>query len=104
MSPPSLPPSQLPAACLCGRLLPTVHAIPGLIPPGTGAGIVHSVGGSDYGHVRVGAFMGLRIASQLAAEDLKRGGGGNGSDEAAPIGERCHVPWSPVRKICCPSF
>ncbi|KAL4423228.1 hypothetical protein ABPG77_000020 [Micractinium sp. CCAP 211/92] len=61
------------------------------IPPhlqfwGVDSGIVHSVGGSDYGHVRVGAFMGLRIASQLAAEDLKRGGGGNGSDEAAPIG------------------
>lgn len=32
------------------------------------AGIRHSVGGSDYGAVRVGAFMGLRIASQLAHE------------------------------------
>ncbi|GLC38948.1 hypothetical protein PLESTB_000464600 [Pleodorina starrii] len=30
---------------------------------GVDSGIRHSVGGSDYGSVRVGAFMGLRIAS-----------------------------------------
>lgn len=60
------------------------------IPPhlqfwGVDSGIVHSVGGSDYGHVRVGAFMGLRIASQLAAEE-RRGDGSNGRHKAAPIG------------------
>ncbi|EFN51717.1 hypothetical protein CHLNCDRAFT_139880 [Chlorella variabilis] len=55
------------------------------IPPhlrfwGVDSGKPHSVGGSDYGRVRVGTFMGLRIASQLAHEAA--GGGG----EAAPIG------------------
>jgi len=35
---------------------------------GVDSGIRHYVGGSDYGAVRTGAFMGLRIASQLAAD------------------------------------
>ena len=45
---------------------------------GVDSGIRHSVGGSDYGAVRVGAFMGLRIASQLAQEDGRA---------AAPLGK-----------------
>lgn len=32
---------------------------------GIDSGVRHSVGGADYGSVRVGAFMGLRIARQL---------------------------------------
>ncbi|GAB4816629.1 hypothetical protein N2152v2_003675 [Parachlorella kessleri] len=39
---------------------------------GVDSGIRHSVGGSDYGAVRVGTFMGLRIVSQLAAEQARR--------------------------------
>jgi hypothetical protein len=45
----------------------------------------HSVGGSDYGRVRVGAFMGLRIASQLAAE-ASGGGGGGANGDVKPLG------------------
>ncbi|PSC73262.1 L-arabinokinase-like isoform X1 [Micractinium conductrix] len=68
------------------------------IPPhlqfwGVDSGIVHSVGGSDYGHVRVGTFMGLRIMSQLAAQARCSGAsssgsnGGSSSDgEVAPVG------------------
>lgn len=32
------------------------------------AGVRHSIGGADYGSVRAGAFMGLRIMNQLQAE------------------------------------
>ncbi|KAL4434317.1 hypothetical protein ABPG75_000758 [Micractinium tetrahymenae] len=53
---------------------------------GVDSGIVHSVGGSDYGHVRVGAFMGLRIASQVAADDQQRSNGSDGSGDTPPIG------------------
>jgi hypothetical protein len=35
---------------------------------GIDSGIRHSVGGSDYSSVRVGAFMGLRIASEVEHE------------------------------------
>jgi L-arabinokinase len=34
---------------------------------GVDSGIRHSVGGSDYGAVRTGAFMGLKIASYFDA-------------------------------------
>ena len=47
------------------------------------AGRAHCVGGSDYGHVRVGAFMGLRAASQLAAEAA---GAGGSDGDVAPLG------------------
>ena len=33
-----------------------------------GAGVRHSIGGADYGSVRAGAFMGLRIMTQLQAD------------------------------------
>ena len=49
------------------------------------AGIRHSVGGSDYGGVRVGTFIGLRIISQLARE-APGGSGGGGGGEVPPIG------------------
>ena len=32
------------------------------------AGVRHSIGGADYGSVRAGAFMGLRIMNQLQTE------------------------------------
>ena len=32
------------------------------------AGVRHSIGGADYGSVRAGAFMGLRIMTQLQAD------------------------------------
>lgn len=62
------------------------------IPPhlafwGVDSGRAHCVGGSDYRHVRVGAFMGLRIASQAAHEAAGGGGEGEaGGGEAAPLG------------------
>jgi galactokinase len=54
------------------------------VPPharvwGIDSGQAHSVGGADYGSVRVGAFMGLRIAGELL------GGGG------APPALGCHL-------------
>ena len=49
------------------------------------------MGGSDYGGVRVGTFIGLRIISQLAPEapggsSGGGGGGGGGGGEVPPIG------------------
>lgn len=40
---------------------------------GVDSGIRHSVGGSDYGSVRVGAFMGLRIASSGGKDSVGTG-------------------------------
>lgn len=40
---------------------------------GIDSGVRHSVGGSDYGAVRVGAFMGLKMA-QIAAATIADGG------------------------------
>ena len=48
---------------------------------GVDSGVRHSVGGSDYGSVRVGAFMGLRIASGMeSAAQVEWGSGGLLSD------------------------
>ena len=73
------------------------------------------MGGSDYAPVRVGAFMGLRICSALAAQQAAcSGGGGSGGSgavegsssssavEAAPvIGElRQHLHLHPARFAC----
>ncbi|CAI9760565.1 unnamed protein product [Fraxinus pennsylvanica] len=46
------------------------------IPPhirfwGIDSGIQHSVGGADYGSVRIGAFMGRKIIKSMASEHLK---------------------------------
>eukprot|EP00958_Prasinococcus_capsulatus_P007434 scaffold695_cov384-Prasinococcus_capsulatus_cf.AAC.15 len=48
-----------------------------IIPPhirfyGIDSGIRHSVGGTDYGSVRVGAFMGRRIIAQVSAKNAER--------------------------------
>lgn len=40
---------------------------------GIDSGIRHSVGGSDYGSVRAGAFMGSRIIADLKETDLSKG-------------------------------
>ena len=42
---------------------------------GVDSGIRHSVGGADYGSVRVGAFMGLRIISHMEQAKVCGGGG-----------------------------
>jgi galactokinase len=42
---------------------------------GLDSGVRHSVGGGDYGSVRVGAFMGYRIVSELAGLRAEPGGG-----------------------------
>ena len=47
------------------------------------AGKAHCVSGSDYAHVRVGAFMGLRICSELAVERAAGSSSGSGSGEPA---------------------
>ncbi|KAI7840483.1 hypothetical protein COHA_005784 [Chlorella ohadii] len=54
-------------------------------------GKAHCVGGSDYAHVRVGAFMGLRICSALAAQQAAQqaacnGGSSSGNGAAADGG------------------
>ena len=60
-------------------------------PPLRPAGKAHCVGGSDYAHVRVGAFMGLRICSALAAQQAAQqaacnGGSSSGNGAAADGG------------------
>ena len=72
-------------ALLALRCQPAEVEPPVAVPPhlrfwGVDSGIRHSVGGSDYGAVRAGAFMGLRIASQLAHDDA------GGGEEVEPIG------------------
>mmetsp|Transcript_46408 Transcript_46408/g.148788 ORF Transcript_46408/g.148788 Transcript_46408/m.148788 type:complete len:787 (-) Transcript_46408:1987-4347(-) len=50
---------------------------------GVDSGIRHSVGGSDYGSVRVGTFMGKSVIAAHAAQERARGGGG-GDGESIP--------------------
>ncbi|XP_024537180.1 L-arabinokinase isoform X2 [Selaginella moellendorffii] len=53
---------------------------------GLDSGIKHSVGGADYGSVRVGAFMGRQMIAQLAAEKLsEKQDNGNGFDEVDEV-------------------
>ncbi len=51
---------------------------------GVDSGTRHSVGGSDYGSVRVGAFMGLRIVS---------GGGQPSVGAGQGRAHRCATSW-----------
>lgn len=55
--------SLLALLCQPAEVRGTVEMPPHVAVWGVDSGIRHSVGGSDYGSVRVGAFMGLRIAS-----------------------------------------
>lgn len=60
---------------------------------GVDSGIRHSVGGSDYGAVRIGAFMGLKILSAKSERRMSSGGkgekkkgeGGDGGGTATTI-------------------
>ena len=52
--------------CQPAELLGTVALPPELNVWGLDSGVRHSVGGGDYGSVRVGAFMGYRIIAELA--------------------------------------
>lgn len=53
--------------CQPAELQPDVHVGEALALWGLDSGERHAVGGSDYGAVRTGAFMGLRMLSGLAA-------------------------------------
>ncbi|MCM3906340.1 MAG: hypothetical protein ND866_32030 [Pyrinomonadaceae bacterium] len=52
--------------CQPAELLGTILLPPDLAVWGLDSGVRHSVGGSDYGSVRVGAFMGYRIIAELS--------------------------------------
>jgi L-arabinokinase len=52
--------------CQPAKLLGTVALPDDLRVWGLDSGVRHSVGGGDYGSVRVGAFMGYRIIAELA--------------------------------------
>lgn len=80
-------PSQL-LALLCqpAEVQGCVPLPPGLAVWGIDSGLRHCVGGSDYGAVRVGAFMGLRILS---------------SKGLAPVSLIIGSVWSPLTALRC---
>jgi galactokinase len=57
--------------CQPAELLGTIPIPDGLGVWGLDSGVRHSVGGGDYGSVRVGAFMGYRIIANAAGLDAK---------------------------------
>jgi L-arabinokinase len=57
--------------CQPAELLGTIPIPDGLAVWGLDSGVRHSVGGDDYGSVRVGAFMGYRIIANAAGLDAK---------------------------------
>jgi L-arabinokinase len=78
------PDALLALLCQPAELQPPVPLPDDIALWGLDSGERHAVGGSDYGAVRTGAFMGLRILSEridvpggylanLASEDLERG-------------------------------
>jgi L-arabinokinase len=60
--------------CQPAELLGTVELPPDLAVWGLDSGVRHSVGGGDYGSVRVGAFMGYRIIAALAGLQVEQTG------------------------------
>ena len=50
------------------QVLPTVSIPPNLKLWGIDSGVRHSVGGQDYGSVRIAAFMGLKILTALSRQ------------------------------------
>jgi galactokinase len=61
--------------CQPAELLGTVALPRDLCVWGLDSGVRHSVGGGDYGSVRVGAFMGYRIVAELAGLKVVPGAG-----------------------------
>ncbi len=55
--------------CQPAQILGHVELPDGLEVWGIDSGIRHEVGGADYGAVRTGAFMGLRVVTELADDD-----------------------------------
>ena len=60
--------------CQPAELLGTITLPDDLAAWGLDSGVRHSVGGGDYGSVRVGAFMGYRIIAELAGLRVGRAG------------------------------
>ena len=60
--------------CQPAELVGTVSLPEDLTVWGLDSGVRHSVGGGDYGSVRVGAFMGYRIIAELAGLNVVRAG------------------------------
>ena len=60
--------------CQPAELMGTVALPPELNVWGLDSGVRHSVGGGDYGSVRVGAFMGYRIIAELAGLKVEHQG------------------------------
>ena len=60
--------------CQPAELLGTISLPEDLTVWGLDSGVRHSVGGGDYGSVRVGAFMGYRIIAELSGLKAERGG------------------------------
>lgn len=75
--------SLLALLCQPAELLPPIELPGGLAFFGIDSGIRHAVSGSDYGSVRVGAFMGYRIIANLAG--LKTGMNGSLATVDDPI-------------------
>lgn len=69
--------------CQPAEVQGVVAVPPGLAFWGVDSGVRHSVGGSDYGSVRVGAFMGKTICDQLLAASSASDTGGQGGCKAA---------------------
>ncbi|HUS10138.1 MAG TPA: galactokinase family protein [Pyrinomonadaceae bacterium] len=61
--------------CQPAELLGTISLPKGLAVWGIDSGVRHSVGGGDYGSVRIGAFMGYRIIADLSGLTVKQSGG-----------------------------
>lgn len=59
--------------CQPAELQAPVQIPPDLAVWGLDSGVRHSVGGADYGSVRIGAFMGYRIIAELAGLPVHRG-------------------------------
>jgi galactokinase len=60
--------------CQPAELLGTILLPKGLAVWGVDSGVRHSVGGGDYGSVRIGAFMGYRIIADLSGLRVEQTG------------------------------
>lgn len=87
----------VPRALMALRCQPAELEPPVALPPnvefvGLDSGLRHAVTGADYGSVRVGAFMGLRIITKLAGSDVSHGYLANVSPADWESRFRDHVP------------